>query len=103
MLAVGRAVRARMVGRDVSRAFRARPHLYGHAHLLSEAGLLCPDRRCAVSGFSCLAAIYGSRSAWRTVCGACLWLYCAGDRKSVVSGKGVSVRVDLGGSRIIKK
>src|SRR3546814_4031545 len=78
MLAVGRAVRARMVGRDVSRAFRARPHLYGHAHLLSEAGLLCPDRRCAVSGFSRLAAIYGSRSAWRTVCGACLWLYGAG-------------------------
>src|SRR3546814_11159271 len=27
----------------------------------------------------------------------------AGDRKSVVSGKSVSVRVDLGGSRIIKK
>src|SRR3546814_10432081 len=26
-----------------------------------------------------------------------------GDRKSVVSGKSVSVRVDLGGSRIIKK
>src|SRR3546814_18317497 len=26
-----------------------------------------------------------------------------GDRKSVVSGKGVSVRVDLGGRRIIKK
>src|SRR3546814_7652290 len=67
-----------MVGRDVSRAFRARPHLYGHAHFLSEAGLLCPDRRCAVSGFSCLAAIYGPPSAWRTVCGACLWLYGAG-------------------------
>src|SRR3546814_18855950 len=28
---------------------------------------------------------------------------CAGDRKSVVSGKSVSVRVDLGGRRIIKK
>src|SRR3546814_16813803 len=27
----------------------------------------------------------------------------SGDRKSVVSGKSVSVRVDLGGSRIIKK
>src|SRR3546814_84741 len=27
----------------------------------------------------------------------------AGDRKSVVSGKSVSVRVDLGGRRIIKK
>src|SRR3546814_18922042 len=26
-----------------------------------------------------------------------------GDRKSVVSGKGVSVRVDIGGSRIMKK
>src|SRR3546814_18770125 len=30
---------------------------------------------------------------------ACRW----GDRKSVVSGKSVSVRVDLGGRRIIKK
>src|SRR3546814_12000934 len=28
---------------------------------------------------------------------------CARDRKSVVSGKSVSVRVDLGGRRIIKK
>src|SRR3546814_19101076 len=28
---------------------------------------------------------------------------CRRDRKSVVSGKGVSVRVDLGGRRIIKK
>src|SRR3546814_21027012 len=37
------------------------------------------------------------------------WLYfhhqplMRGDRKSVVSGKSVSVRVDLGGRRIIKK
>src|SRR3546814_20310472 len=29
--------------------------------------------------------------------------WCAGDRKSVVEGKSVSVRVDLGGRRIIKK
>src|SRR3546814_16328149 len=29
--------------------------------------------------------------------------YCCVDRKSVVSGKSVSVRVDLGGRRIIKK
>src|SRR3546814_16243303 len=28
--------------------------------------------------------------------------FCAGDRKSVVKGKSVSVRVDLGGRRIIK-
>src|SRR3546814_21197483 len=28
---------------------------------------------------------------------------CDGDRKSVVSGKSVSVRVDLGGRRLIKK
>src|SRR3546814_20238912 len=27
----------------------------------------------------------------------------SGDRKSIVSGKGVSVRVDLGGSRLTKK
>src|SRR3546814_13772320 len=32
-----------------------------------------------------------------------LRLRAAGDRKSVVSGKSVSVRVDLGGRRIIKK
>src|SRR3546814_19503113 len=40
-----------------------------------------PDRRCRIDGD-------GGR---------------AGDRKSVVSGKSVSVRVDLGGRRIIKK
>src|SRR3546814_11707274 len=33
---------------------------------------------------------------------ACNTIYC-GDRQSVVSGKSVSVRVDPGGSRIIKK
>src|SRR3546814_11907365 len=31
------------------------------------------------------------------------WLHLWGDRKSVVEGKSVSVRVDLGGRRIIKK
>src|SRR3546814_12473001 len=31
------------------------------------------------------------------------WALVAEDRKSVVSGKGVAVRVDYGGSRIIKK
>src|SRR3546814_14215454 len=45
-----------------------------------------------------------SRSA---VSGSAAWLVSGGatrrDRKSVVEGKGVSVRVDLGGSRIIKK
>src|SRR3546814_16496292 len=36
---------------------------------------------------------------------ACQWIACGppGDRKSVVSGKSVSVSVDLGGRRIIKK
>src|SRR3546814_11586006 len=32
-----------------------------------------------------------------------VYLFMRGDRKSVVSGKSVSVRVDLGGRRIIKK
>src|SRR3546814_11347665 len=36
---------------------------------------------------------FGAAMNWRT----------AGDRKSVVSGKSVSVRVDLGGRRFIKK
>src|SRR3546814_16413075 len=36
-------------------------------------------------------------------CGAGNRLSAPGDRKSVVSGKSVSVRVDLGGRRIIKK
>src|SRR3546814_14921250 len=35
-------------------------------------------------------------------CGAKLQLQLGTDRKSVVSGKSVSVRVDLGGRRIIK-
>src|SRR3546814_20795452 len=34
---------------------------------------------------------------------AARWGNCARDRKSVVTGKSVSVRVDLGGRRIIKK
>src|SRR3546814_14031609 len=38
------------------------------------------------------------RTAWRI-----FFEHRAGDRKSVVSGKSVSVRVDLGGRRIIKK
>src|SRR3546814_19870763 len=41
-------------------------------------------------------------SLWRIVALRPRWRG-AGDRKSVVSGKSVSVRVDLGGRRIIKK
>src|SRR3546814_12672484 len=37
------------------------------------------------------------------VAGAAGSMLLPGDRKSVVSGKSVTVRVDLGGSRIIKK
>src|SRR3546814_12196619 len=42
------------------------------------------------------------RSFWQKA-GAQGFLCCGIDRKSVVSGKSVSVRVDLGGRRIIKK
>src|SRR3546814_12510878 len=37
------------------------------------------------------------------VCNLLYWRFRIGDRKSVVSGKSVSVRVDLGGRRIIIK
>src|SRR3546814_18795428 len=45
------------------------------------------------------------RKAARRRIGACVRLHAgrSGDRKSVVSGKSGSVRVDLGGRRIIKK
>src|SRR3546814_12728240 len=39
----------------------------------------------------------------RKLCRVCLNSAISGDRKSVVKGKSVSVRVDLGGRRIIKK
>src|SRR3546814_10976496 len=48
------------------------------------------------------------RSMWRGSLGVTAWLRPRllipySDRKSVVAGKSVSVRVDLGGRRIIKK
>src|SRR3546814_12562147 len=43
-----------------------------------------------------------SKPALQTVWGPCCAIILK-DRKSVVSGKSVSVRVDLGGRRIIKK
>src|SRR3546814_16237776 len=49
---------------------------------------------------------HGKRHAVLHAAGGILALQlheATGDRKSVVSGKSVSVRVDLGGSRIIKK
>src|SRR3546814_11328334 len=40
---------------------------------------------------------------WRATCGSAWRRAGAGDRKSVAWGQSVSVRVDLGGRRIIKK
>src|SRR3546814_14288566 len=78
---------------DVAGAYRC-PHPLAArrpdaAHAVAGAGRgldrlgCCPRARCG-----------GRGNGW-------LWLFI--DRKSVVSGKGVSVRVDLGGRRIIKK
>src|SRR3546814_17970086 len=55
------------------------------------------ERRSVVAGGR--ARSKGARSADHD--GGCAWR--GPDRKSVVSGKSVSVRVDLGGRRIIKK
>src|SRR3546814_18861616 len=52
----------------------------------------CRGRRCC--GRPCRPGCH----AWRRPGGK-----VSGDRKSVVEGKGVSVRVDLGGRRVIKK
>src|SRR3546814_13720492 len=46
--------------------------------------------------------VHGELHAWRAAHGLA-FLGADADRKSVVSGKSVSVRVDLGGRRIIKK
>src|SRR3546814_17866720 len=43
------------------------------------------------------------RKAWHDPASESALFFVLVDRKSVVSGKGVSVRVDLGGRRIIKK
>src|SRR3546814_16568971 len=64
------------------------------------AAMVCPTRRLAFqSGQSCLSscALLGLRHAPHA---RAIPQY---DRKSVGLGKSVSVRVDLGGSRIIKK
>src|SRR3546814_14681238 len=75
------------------------------AWLLSNAapatvtGLVTLALVCAVIGY------FLSALGWR------IWIarkwrrrqHCRADRRSAVSGKSVSVRVDLGGSRIIKK
>src|SRR3546814_13469975 len=64
-----------------------------------EANIGCPDRRrgCQRSNRDRTGqACEGKRSGQNDG-------PAAGDRKSVVEGKGVSVRVDLGGRRIIKK
>src|SRR3546814_19918872 len=54
-------------------------------------------REVAVSALGMVYAMSGSEDAIATQLGQVI------DRKSVVEGKSVSVRVDLGGRRIIKK
>src|SRR3546814_17871775 len=61
------------------------------AHLLREAGYECSRHR-----------IRRARTRPVLEPGRLAAGHQAGDRKSVVSGKSVSVRVDLGGRRIIK-
>src|SRR3546814_21132252 len=57
--------------------------------------------------FASLDHLSGGRAAWNLVTSSDAFtgenFRRGGDRKSVVEGKGVSVSVDLGGCRIIKK
>src|SRR3546814_20311136 len=71
-------------GHDLQRRDRLDPALRCR---LAARAILSPDRRAAAARIE----------RPRLGCG------CGEDRKSVVSGKSVSVRVDLGGRRIIKK
>src|SRR3546814_18256814 len=62
--------------------------LVGHQHMAGVAAVGENADRLLGAGAEMLGAVAAGR---------------AGDRKSVVTGKSVSVRVDLGGRRIIKK
>src|SRR3546814_14770188 len=60
--------------------------------------MTCAAASVVTTGPSAALIVVASAGCANTVCAS-----SAGDRKSVVSGKSVSVRVDLGGRRIIKK
>src|SRR3546814_20213196 len=74
----------------------------------------CRPAACKAHGKDHLSAVARSSARRDGICRCLAWPACAGaapggrapsvsDRKSVVSGKSVSVRVDLGGRRIHKK
>src|SRR3546814_18212503 len=58
-------------------------------------------RMAFLAGAGC-GVLVGLLAALAVVIGS-FWLFCLADRTRVVSGKSVSVRVDLGGRLIIKK
>src|SRR3546814_15807104 len=61
------------------------------------------DARLAVGRAGLVLAPVGHHDGDLVIVGVDVFLHGSGDRKSVVEGKSVSVRVDLGGRRIIKK
>src|SRR3546814_20166337 len=77
---------------DLFRRFHQRPDINEPGAGLTE-GLRRLSRAEPIYGQSVLTNAHGERHE----------IAVAGDRKSVVSGKRVSVRVDLGGRRILKK
>src|SRR3546814_20174847 len=93
-------------------ACRASQATEGRSSCLASSSIACerwprPCRR-MIAAFACSTGgpvtIVPLGPSWETVIAA-LQQYggIAGDRKTVVSGKSVSVSVDLGGRRIIKK
>src|SRR3546814_16585521 len=86
---------------DLVREDGPHPHLHRHQphpHGKEAAHAAGPGGRGGGQGGQTGARIYRRRRVLGRGCGA-----FRQDRKSVVEGKSVSVRVDLGGRRIIKK
>src|SRR3546814_11584336 len=63
----------------------------------------CPTSSSPASGAPSVSPNWSGRSTWSARCPThSIRAACTTDRKSVVQGKSVSVRVDLGGRRLIK-
>src|SRR3546814_18356483 len=82
-----------------------RPHLAGANEMITAVAILAGEAKPFVVSLQIVSGVVP-----RGICGVPGWWFSASrtvtsslDRKSVVWGKSVSVRVDLGGRRIIKK
>src|SRR3546814_20190810 len=79
------------------------PETGGPAVAVGDIGLLSVARGCSVRDIGGGRSIAQKPRGWRQIAGSACIVLARPDRTSVVSGKRVSVRVDLGGCRFVKK